>query len=124
MCDELKVGDVLKARGPIGKFVYLPESCKSDIVMVGAGSGVTPISIREYAHCLGKVNNNDLVVAYRSQKDLICWDTIAELKNIPGIRIITTLTREEAPDQVSAMVVQIRRCWIKLLTTTMRRRLS
>ncbi len=104
MCDELQEGDILKARGPIGKFVYSPEFCKPNIVMVGAGSGVTPfISIlREYAHSLGQEGSPrtmTLLVAYRSLKDLISWDAITELRDIPGIKVVTTLTRENATDQ-------------------------
>ena len=104
MCDELKVGDVLKARGPIGRFVYSDKSCNKNLVMVGAGSGVTPfISIlREYADTLGQEGSPDtmtLLVAYRSKKDLICWDTIESLKGKSNIKIITTLTREDAKDE-------------------------
>ena len=101
MCDELKEGDVLKARGPIGRFVYSDKSCHKNIVMVGAGSGVTPfVSIlREYADKLGQEGCPDsmtLLVAYRSKKDLICWDTLEALKGKENIKIVTTLTREDA----------------------------
>ncbi|WP_159455308.1 ferredoxin--NADP reductase [Pseudobacteriovorax antillogorgiicola] len=101
MCDELKEGDILKARGPIGRFVFNPEKCHKNLVMVGAGSGVTPfISIlREYADCLGTDGAPEtmtLLVAYRSKKDLICWDVLESLQNKPGIKVITTLTREDA----------------------------
>jgi ferredoxin-NADP reductase len=37
-----------------------------------------------------------LLVAYRSQADLICWKDLEALRNKPGIRILTTLTREDA----------------------------
>lgn len=101
MCDELKEGSVLKARGPIGKFVYSPLFCNPDIVMVGAGSGVTPFIsiIREYADKLGQEGcpkTMTLLVAYRSLKDLILWETIVSLREIPGVKIVTTLTRESA----------------------------
>ena len=101
MCDTLKVGDVLKARGPIGKFAYFAESCHKHIVMVGAGSGVTPFvsMMREYQDCLGEAGCPEamtLLVAYRSKKDLICWDCLEELNKIPNMKVITTLTREDA----------------------------
>lgn len=99
MCDHLKEGDILKARGPIGRFVYSDTTCLNNLVMVGAGSGVTPfISIlREYGDHLGKPGapkTLTLLVAYRSQQDLICWDVLQSFKDKPGIKIITTLTRE------------------------------
>ncbi|NRA64096.1 MAG: hypothetical protein HRU19_06400 [Pseudobacteriovorax sp.] len=104
MCDSLKVGDILKARGPIGKFAYFPETCHDHIVMVGAGSGVTPFisMMREYANTLGQEGSPKkmtLLVAYRSKNDLICWDTLTEIKDIPGIEIITTLTREDGSNE-------------------------
>lgn len=101
MCDQLKVGDVLKARGPIGKFVYNPELCNSHLVMVGAGSGITPfVSIaREYAQRLGSEGapkKMTILAAFRSRKDLICWDELEALRDMEHLRIVTTLTREEA----------------------------
>jgi ferredoxin-NADP reductase len=100
-CDKVTVGTVLKARGPIGRFTWDPTRCRPHLLMVGAGSGVTPfISIlRAYADTLGQPGSPEqmtLLVAYRSKQDLICWDDIVNLQKIPGIRIFTTLTREDA----------------------------
>lgn len=101
LCDEVKVGTVLKARGPIGKFAYDPSFCRSHLIMVGAGSGVTPFisMMREYAPRLGQPGapkEMTLLVAYRSKADLICWKEIEELRTVPGVRIVCTLTREDA----------------------------
>ncbi len=99
MCDNIQVGTILRARGPIGKFVFDPKIDREHLMMVGAGSGVTPfVSIlREYANMLGQVDapkRMSLLVAYRSREDLICWPTLQEVANIPGVQIITTLTRD------------------------------
>lgn len=42
MCDELKLGDVLNAKGPAGKFTCFgfPER---KLLFIGAGSGITPV---------------------------------------------------------------------------------
>lgn len=103
-CDHLKVGDVIKAIGPIGKFCYEPERFRSHLVMVGAGSGVTPFvsMLREYADRLGTAGAPEkmtLLVAYRSKQDLICWRDLEALAKIPGIRVLTTLTREDAQSE-------------------------
>ena len=100
-CDKVIEGSVLKARGPIGRFTWDSTRCRKQLVMVGAGSGVTPfISIlRAYADTLGQEGSPEkmtLLVAYRSKQDLICWDDIIALQKVPGIRIFTTLTREDA----------------------------
>lgn len=101
MCDQLKVGDIVKARGPIGRFCFDPGRCQSHLVMVGAGSGVTPFLsiLKEYADKLGQEGCPDklsLLVAYRSKKDLIAWSDIERLRTLPGINIHVTLTREDA----------------------------
>ncbi len=103
-CDKVAPGAILKARGPIGRFAWDSTRCRKQLVMVGAGSGVTPfISIlREYADTLGQPGSPEamtLLVAYRSKEDLICWEDLQALKNKPGIRIITTLTREDARNE-------------------------
>ncbi len=99
MCDNLKVGSVLKARGPIGKFVYDPAIDQKHLVMVAGGSGVTPfVSIlREFADRLGQADapaSMTLLVSYRSKNDLILWDDLTKFSRVPGIQIFTTLSRE------------------------------
>jgi ring-1,2-phenylacetyl-CoA epoxidase subunit PaaE len=99
LCSQTKVGDVLRARGPIGKFIYDPQKDQKHLVMIAAGSGVTPfVSIlREYADRLGSVGcpqSMTLLVSYRSKEDLILWEILQELNAKPGINVFTTLTRE------------------------------
>jgi ferredoxin-NADP reductase len=104
LVEETKVGDVLRARGPIGRFCYNPETDQEHLVMIAGGSGVTPfVSIlREHADSLGKPGSPrkmSLLVCYKSQRDLICWDLLQKVSKIPGISIVTTLTRENAPEK-------------------------
>ncbi len=101
LCDNVKEGTVLRARGPIGKFVFDPAKDRSHLIMVAGGSGVTPfVSImREYAHSLGKAGapkQMTLLVSYRSRVDLICWPDLVAIKDVPGVKVITTLSRENA----------------------------
>lgn len=100
-CEQVKEGSILKARGPIGKFVWDAKLCRPHLVMVGAGSGVTPfVSIlRQYANTLGQPGSPEamtLLVSYKSKEDLICWSDLQALAQTAGIRIFTTLTREDA----------------------------
>jgi ring-1,2-phenylacetyl-CoA epoxidase subunit PaaE len=100
LCDEVKVGSILRARGPIGKFCWFTTD-QPHLFMTAGGSGVTPfISImRDHAPTLGQEGSPQkmtLLVSYRSKKDLILWETIHELNQIEGINIITTLSREDA----------------------------
>lgn len=103
LCDHVKVGSVLKARGPIGKFCYDPALDAKHLVMVAGGSGVTPfVSImRQYADCLGQVGSPDrmsLLVSYRSAVDVICKKDLELISSYPGNRVWITLSREERPD--------------------------
>lgn len=100
MLDHLKVGSRLKARGPIGRFC-IPLALPIDhLAMVGAGSGVTPFVsiIRECAPRLGMPGypkSMSLLVAYRSLKDLICWQELKSLQS-DQVKIVAALTREAA----------------------------
>lgn len=100
LCTNVHVGDILKARGPIGRFCYEQKSDHKNLTMIAAGSGVTPfVSIlREYAPYLGKEGAPEkmrLFVSFRSTNDLICWEDLAHLQNHPNIEIVTTLSRED-----------------------------
>ncbi len=101
LCDNVRTGSILRARGPIGRFCYDPANDKKHLFMIAAGSGVTPfVSImRDHVSRLGQKGSPDkmtLLVSYRSTKDLICWEDLNALRNIPGCRVIVSLSREHA----------------------------
>ena len=84
--------------GLMGKFCFDPAVDQSHLMMIAAGSGVTPfVSImREYARLLGQPGapqKMSLLVAFRSEKDLICWQELNDMKSNSRIKIITTLSR-------------------------------
>ena len=100
LLDSVKQGQVLRARGPIGKFVYDPTKDKEHLVMVAGGSGVTPfVSImREYAARLGQAGaprKMTLLVSYRSKSDLICWSDLHQIRQRADAAVHTTLSRED-----------------------------
>ena len=96
---ELKVGDVLRARGAMGAFCYSEERDEKELVLIGAGSGVTPFAsmFREYSGRLGQsvpLEGMRLLLSFRSRKDLILWETFSKYKNHPGISVWTTLSQD------------------------------
>lgn len=98
LCDNVAIGTILRARGPIGKFCWDPAKGRRHLVMVAAGSGVTPFvsMLREYAPHLGQPgfpNTMALLVAYRSDEDIICRQELEEAAKQAGIRVQITLTR-------------------------------
>lgn len=103
LCDHVKVGSILKARGPIGKFCYDPSIDAEHLVMVAGGSGVTPfVSImREFCDRLGQEGSPrkmSLLVSYRSVVDIICKKELDMIASHAGNRVLVTLSREERPD--------------------------
>ncbi len=104
LVDDCKEGDVLKARGPIGRFCYDPDVDQGHVFMVAAGSGVTPfLSImKQHEPTLGQAGSPKkmtLLVSYRTTNDLICWDTLTQLNKNPNVDVITTLTKEQKTDE-------------------------
>ncbi len=104
LCDHVKVGTILKARGPIGKFCYDAPLDRPHLVMVAGGSGVTPfVSImREYADCLGQgqaPQKMTLLVSYRSLDDVILRKDLEEFQRHPNNKVLITLSRENRVDQ-------------------------
>lgn len=102
LCDNVRAGSILRARGPIGRFCYDPAHDKKHLFMIAAGSGVTPfVSImRDHVSRLGQKGSPDkmtLLVSYRSTKDLICWEAVEALRaGVPNCRVIISLSREHA----------------------------
>jgi ferredoxin-NADP reductase len=99
LCDNVKVGDVLRARGPIGRFIYEPEKDCEHLVMVAAGSGVTPfVSImREYCDKIaaaGSPKKMTLLVSYRSREDVILEKDLQRFSRVPGCHVVITLSRD------------------------------
>ena len=104
LCEKIVEGDILRARGPIGRFGYDPQKDLPRLVMIAAGSGVTPFlsMLREYVRdgslAGGTPQEMVLLVSYRSEEDLIGWDLLEEVQQHPNVRIIVTLTRQHHPD--------------------------
>jgi ferredoxin-NADP reductase len=98
------VGDVIRARGPIGRFCFDHKKDHPHLVMVAGGSGVTPfVSImREHSETLGQEGSPhrmSLFVTFRSDEELMCWKDLEELRAKKGIDVFVTLSRQkEVPE--------------------------
>jgi ferredoxin-NADP reductase len=102
LCDQIKLGDILRARGPIGKFVFDATNFNSHLVMIAGGSGITPFySIaKEYENVLGSNNCPEkltIVVSYKSKNDLIFYNDLVALNKKKNIEVVIFLTREKDP---------------------------
>ncbi|ADC90056.1 Oxidoreductase FAD-binding domain protein [Thermocrinis albus DSM 14484] len=91
----VKVGDVLRIKGPYGKFIWLP-SMSEDIVLIGAGSGIVPLMcILRYIKDarLEKVKAL-LIYSNTSYEEIIYREELNKLSQLPNIRVVHTLTRQ------------------------------
>lgn len=56
--DNIKVGDILQARGPYGEF-HLPENPREKLLFVSAGSGITPmLSMVRFLYDTGRLDHD------------------------------------------------------------------
>jgi ferredoxin-NADP reductase len=76
--ERVKVGDVLAARGPMGRFV--PPAAARRLFLVAGGSGITPI-MSQLRHALATYPGSQLTLLYgnRSEADVIFRAQLAEL---------------------------------------------
>tara|TARA_Y100000310_G_C20605638_1_gene775325 strand:+ start:46 stop:765 length:720 start_codon:yes stop_codon:yes gene_type:complete len=92
-----KPGTIMKVKGPFGKF-YFNEEIKNDIVLIGAGTGITPlVGVMRYA--TDKQLKNKIKLIYSSKKpELIIYnDEIEQLKSLNNnIDSFITITRPES----------------------------
>lgn len=100
LVDELRVGDRVEIRGPIGGyFVWAPQPDGDPVLLVGGGSGVVPLMamIRARARVDGGPPVR-LLASSRSFQNIIYRDELAGLAAThPGIDVVHTLTRSQPP---------------------------
>ena len=95
--DEASIGMVVKARGPYGKF-YFDESQHERIVLLAAGSGITPMmAMLRYIDDLCLKVNVTLIYFVRTERDIIFEDQIMDIeKRLRGFRSVLVLSQPDA----------------------------
>lgn len=95
ICDNAKIGDKYKIKGPYGTFV-LDENAES-IVLIAAGSGIAPF--RSMWRCiLQKKLPIETIIIFSSKtiEQTIFYRELKTLNN-NGIKFVLTLTRNQDP---------------------------
>ena len=104
LVDELREGDALELRGPIGGHFVWSVADGGPLVLVGGGSGIVPLMamLRHRAHATESVRRSIptcLLYSSRSWQEVIYRDELARLgEKDDSLRIVHTITREPPPD--------------------------
>jgi ferredoxin-NADP reductase len=92
LTEELRAGDELELRGPIGGYFVWKESLGGPVLLVGGGSGVVPLrAILRHHRAVGSEVPTRLLYSARMRGDLLYEP------ELDGYETTITLTREQ-PD--------------------------
>jgi ferredoxin-NADP reductase len=100
LVDELRVGDKLELRGPIGGYFVWEAQMGGPLLLVAGGSGIVPLMamIRHRAAVRSMVPTR-LLYSSRSYGEVIYRDELARLQDDgTGLETVHTLTRSQPPD--------------------------
>jgi ferredoxin-NADP reductase len=97
LTDELRPGDKIELRGPIGGYFVWEPSDGGPLMLVAGGSGIVPLMamIRTRAGA-GDDTDTRLLYSARSQDDLIYRDELEHLSG-NGLTVVYTLTDSQPP---------------------------
>lgn len=88
-----EVGDPVKISGPYGKF-YFKEDMGNEIVLLGAGSGITPlIGVMRYVAAKNLPTKVLLVYSNKTPDDIVYKKDLEELAKNSNIKVVNTITR-------------------------------
>jgi len=97
LTDELRPGDVIELRGPVGGyFVWDPEA-DGQVFLVGGGSGIVPLmAMARQRAADGSTIATRLLYSARTWDDVIYRDELGRLaEGSDGLEVVYTLTRAQ-----------------------------
>jgi ferredoxin-NADP reductase len=98
LVDELRLGDQLELRGPIGGYFAWDASAGGPLLLVGGGSGIVPLmAILRHRVASGSEAEVRLLASWRTAGDIIYAAELERLGRLDGVEVVHTLTRA-SPD--------------------------
>jgi len=98
LTDELRPGDQIELRGPVGGYFVWEPSQGGPLLLVAGGSGVVPLMAMVRARAAaGSHADTRLVLSSRSWENVIYRDELERLEG-GGLRVVHTLTRSQPAD--------------------------
>ena len=95
LTEELRAGDAIELRGPIGGYFAWDPGVSSPVMLIGGGSGVVPLmSMLRTRYQAGSKAPAKLLYSSRSAEEIIYRDELERLAAIrDGFSLVHTLTR-------------------------------
>jgi ferredoxin-NADP reductase len=94
LTDELRVGDRLELRGPIGGYFVWEQSLGGPLFLVAGGSGIVPLrAMLRHRAAVGSEVPARLLYSSRSLEDVIYRDDLDSLAADDEVDVLFTLTR-------------------------------
>jgi ferredoxin-NADP reductase len=99
LVDELRPGDELELRGPVGGYFVWEDSDGGPLLLVGGGSGVVPLrAMLRHHRAVGSTVSVRLLYSARTIDDVIYRDELEQLGAAEEIDVHLTLTRGQPDD--------------------------
>jgi ferredoxin-NADP reductase len=97
LTDELRSGDRIELRGPIGGYFVWEPSHGGPLLLVAGGSGVVPLmAMIRLRSAVGSDADTRLLFSSRGWDDVIYREELERLTG-DGLRVVHTLTRSQPP---------------------------
>jgi ferredoxin-NADP reductase/nitrite reductase/ring-hydroxylating ferredoxin subunit len=95
--EHVRPGANLRVKGPQGGFCFDPGKHSEPLVLVSAGSGVTPMmSIARYLHASGSQQPRVMVYGARTESDILFHEECRKMQQeAPEFRYVATVSRPE-----------------------------
>jgi ferredoxin-NADP reductase len=99
LTDELRVGDKLELRGPIGGYFVWEERLGGPLLLIAGGSGIVPLmAMIRHRRAVGSPISTRLLVSSRTYEDIIYRDELERTAEAGmALEVIHTLTRTQPP---------------------------
>jgi ferredoxin-NADP reductase len=99
LTEELRVGDKLELRGPIGGYFVWEAHMGGPLLLVAGGSGIVPLmAMLRHRAAVGSTIPTRLLYSSRSLEEVIYRDELDQLvKSSTMLEVVHTLTRAHPP---------------------------
>ncbi len=98
LADELKIGDRLELRGPIGGYFVWEAGMGGPLLLIGGGSGIVPLmAMVRHRRAVRSAVPTRLLYSSRSLDEVIYRDELDVARRDEMLEVTYTLTRQQPP---------------------------